>query len=63
MKILVSGEGKQDFVNGLMAIAKINSHTDCILVEMDNEVALDGTQYINLINSLDKPVNYGILKQ
>lgn len=63
MKLLVSGDGKEDFAKGLEKLISFDKRTDCILLEINNDVTLGGSDFMNLLNTMEKPVNYGILKE
>lgn len=62
MKMLVMGEGKEDFVKELKEIIETQDSKECILVEINDDVVVDSTLYMTLLNKIDKPVTYGILK-
>lgn len=62
MKMLVMGEGKEEFVKGLKELIENVDSKECILVETEDNVGIDSSQYIELLNKMDKPVRFGILK-
>lgn len=61
MKMFVTGEGKAEFVKGLKELINVIDSKECILLEIPDNMDLDSSQYINLLNKMDKPVTYGIL--
>lgn len=62
MKLVVTGEGKQDFIEGLRGLVEIKDSSECIIVEIEDGIAIDGSQYISLFSSMKTPVRYEILK-
>ncbi|MHC1722754.1 MAG: hypothetical protein AB9836_06065 [Aminipila sp.] len=62
MKLIVSGEGKQQFVEALEKLIPIENSMECIIVEVKVDTAIDPSKYISILGAMDKPVNCSILK-